>query len=435
MSAHPVRQTYRQRAMNRDDHLHRTIRHVTASASARFTYLAEAIARAFEPTATQLQDLERAYTATGEYLIECAEFDGLVLQVHAQGSRQMGTIVRPMEAKREGFDIDLVVRLSKDALHRYGGPGGPDRLLDRLFSALQRYAGRHDLGIERWERCVTLIYAGGMRADFAPVIDDPLHALPHGEHHGRIPDRDRSKYLSTNPKGYCLGFDTAAEVTPVFRLTEALFASMDSVRKADLAPLPDVTEVFERLLSRFVQLGKVHRNIAFADLKSGGELAPTSVFLTSLFAKAYAIQAPQPHDGPLDLFFDIVDVLPTLFEREVLPSGQERWMLMNPFAVSDNLASSMNTVSRQQAFTQWHTKLVSDLDALLAAVDGNQGLDAITKAVEQAFGPRATQSVLQHNAQRREGHRTLQRAGFVVAGTLPVVTPARAHTYFGGPAT
>jgi hypothetical protein len=421
--------------MNRDDHLHRAVRSVTAAASARFTYLTEAIATAFEPTASQLQALERAYNATGEYLIECSEFDGLVVQVHAQGSRQMGTIVRPMDARREGFDIDLVVRLAGAALSHFGGPGGPDLLLERLFTALNRYAERHGLGIERWERCVTLIYAGGMRADFAPIIDDPLHALPHGEHHGRIPDRDRSTYLSTNPKGYCLGFDTAARVAPVFRLSEALTATLDSVRKADLVPLPDATEVFARLLSRFVQLGKVHRNMSFAVLKSDSNLAPTSVFLTSLFAKAYSLLAPQPHDGPLDLFFDIVELMPTLFERDVLYAGQEHWKLINPFARADNLASTMNTAARQQAFRQWHAKFVSDLDALLAAVDGNRGLDTIINAVDQAFGPRASQALLQHNALRRDGGRALQRAGFVVAGTLPVVTSARAHTYFGGSAT
>lgn len=419
--------------MNRDDNLPRAVRNVTAAASARFTYLAEAIARAFEPTATQLQELERAYNATGEYLVECAELGGLVEQVHAQGSRQMGTIVRPMDAKREGFDIDLVVRLSRAALARYGGPDGPALLLEHLYTALKRYAERYGLGIERWERCVTLIYAGGMRADFAPVIDDPVHALPYGEHHGRIPDRDRKNFLSTNPKGYCLGFDDAAKVAPVFRLSEALTANFADVRKADIEPLPEAEEVFARLLSRYVQLGKVHRNISFADLKSGNDLAPTSVFLTSLFAKAYAILAPQPHDGPLDLFFDIVELIPKLFEREILQSGGERWTLMNPFAQSDNLASSMNVSERQQAFLQWHVKLVTDLEGLLTAVEGNHGLDAVTNAVEQAFGPRATQAVLQHNAQRRDGNRALQRAGFVVAGTLPVVTPARAHTYFGGP--
>lgn len=340
-----------------------------------------------------------------------------------------------MDAMREGFDIDLIVKLSKDALQLYGGPSGPDRLLNRLFTVLERYANRHGLGIERWERCVTLIYAGGMRADFAPVIDDPLHALPHGKHHGRIPDRDRSTYLSTNPKGYCLGFDTAARIVPAFHSNDILFSSMESIRKAELAPLPDASEVFDRLLCRFVQLGKVHRNIAFADLKAASDLAPTSVFLTSLFAGAYAIQAHQPHDGPLDLFVDIVNLMPTLFEREVLPSDKEHWRLMNPFALSDNLASSMNTPGRQQAFAQWHAKFVSDLDALLAAVESNQGLDAITKVVGQAFGRRATQAVLQHNAQRREEHRTLRHAGFLIAGTLPVVTPARTHTYFGGPVT
>lgn len=418
--------------MNRTGHFPRTVRKVTASASARFTYLAETIARAYEPTATQLQELDRAYKATGEYLIDCVEFDGLVEQVHAQGSRQMGTIVRPMEANREGFDIDLVVRLSKAALIRYGGPGGAALLLQHLYVVLKRYAERHGLRIEQWERCVTLIYSGGMRADFAPVIDDPRHALPYGEHHGRIPDRERKNYLSTNPKGYCLGFNAAAQVPPVFRLSEALTAEFAEARKADLEPLPVADEVFARLLSRFVQLGKVHRNIAFGELNAGSDIAPTSVFLTSLFAKAYAVLAPRPHDGPLDLFFDIVELLPALFEREILQSGKEIWTLMNPCAQSDNLAASMNESQRQQAFSQWQQKFVADLDGLLAAIEGNQGLDAVSKAVENAFGPRAKQGVLEHSARRRESHRALKQAGFVVAGAASVVAPARAHTYFGG---
>ena len=419
--------------MNRLDHFPRAIRKVTASASARFTYLAEANGRTIEPTATELQELERAYNATGEYLIDCAEFNGLVEQVHAQGSRQMGTIVRPMDANREGFDIDLVVRLSKAALVRYGGPGGAALLLEHLYVVLKRYAERHGLGIERWDRCVTLVYSGGMRADFAPVIDDPLHVLPYGKHHGRIPDRDLRNYLSTNPKGYCLGFDAAAEVSPVFRLTEALTSDFAEARKADLVPLPEADEVFARLLSRFVQLGKMHRNVSFGEFEAGSDIAPTSVFLTSLFAKAYVILAPKPHDGPLDLFFDIVELLPDLFEREIFQSGKEIWTLMNPCAQADNLAASMNDSKRQQAFSQWQKKFVTDLDGLLAAIEGNNGLDTVSKAVETAFGQRAKQAVLQHSAQRRESFRSLKQAGFVIAGAASVVSPARAHTYFGGP--
>jgi len=148
--------------MNRDNLAGFPARRITADASARFTYLAEAIGRAFEPTQTQLDDLERAYNATGDYLSECPEFDGLLTHVHAQGSRPLGTIVRPMDPEREGFDIDLVARLARAALTRYGGDTGAALLLQHLFTALNRYAQRHDLGIERWDRCVTLVYAGGM---------------------------------------------------------------------------------------------------------------------------------------------------------------------------------------------------------------------------------------------------------------------------------
>lgn len=421
--------------MNRDNLAGFPARHVTADASARFIYLAEAIGRAFEPTQTQLDELERAYNATGDYLSECQEFDGLLTHVHAQGSRPLGTIVRPMDPEREGFDIDLVARLARAALTRYGGDTGAALLLQHLFTALNRYAQRHDLGIERWDRCVTLVYAGGMRADFAPVIDDPAFAFPHGQHHGRIPDRDLRRYLSTNPKGYCLGFDEIARIAPQFRMVEALNFAMDSVRKADVEPLPDAAQVFGRLLSRYVQLGKVHRNNSFAGLAKGKELAPTSVFLTTLFAKAYSVLAPQPHDGPLDLLFDIVELVPNLFERETLMGGDERWVLMNPCAQSDNLAESMNTRERQQAFVQWHRMLLADLAALQAAIDGNKGLDVVVKAVEAAFGNRAGQAVLQRGAQRRESNRMLGRASFIAAGSVTAVAPARAHTYFGGPVT
>jgi Second Messenger Oligonucleotide or Dinucleotide Synthetase domain len=407
-------------------------RKVAAAATARFTYLAETIAKAYEPTQTQLEELERAYNATGQYLSDCAEFAGMLMEVHAHGSRQLGTIVRPMDALREGFDIDLIARLTRVALSRYGGDGGTALLIEHLFQALKRYADRHGLKIKRWERCVTLTYAGGMCADFAPVIDDPTTLVTHGQHHSRIPDRELKRYLATNPRGYCMGFDEIARISPRYRHSFAADSALESFHKAEVAPLPDSAEVLGRPLSRFVQLGKIHRNVAFAGVS--GDLAPTSVFVTSLFAKAYSIAAPQMHEGPLDLMFDMVEMLPTLFAREQLGGGREHWTLVNPCAHGDNLASSMNDSQRQQAFLQWHAKLRHDLDKLLDAIDGAQGLDEVHKVVEHAFGPRAAQAAIQRGAERRDSNRTLKRAGFVVAGTLPVVQPARAHTYFGGPA-
>lgn len=239
------------------------------------------------------------------------------------------------------------------------------------------------------------------------------------------------RYLSTNPKGYCLGFDEAAKVAPNFRLMEVLSKSFTADR-AELAPLPDAPDVLGRLLSRFVQLTKVHRNQAFSQLKDPKSLAPTSVFLTSLIAKAYVLLAPRQHDGPLDLFLEIVELLPHLFSRETLSSGRQHWHLDNPYAKADNLAASMNTELRQEAFRQWHEKLRADLDSLLGAIDAGQGADIVAKAVEAGFGTKARDAVVRHGAQRRESYRALGKAGFIVAGSMPVVATAQSHTYFGG---
>ena len=289
-------------------------RRFSTGASAKFFYLAEAIARVYEPTQTQLSDLDRAYRSTGEYLVTCPEFDGLLYQVHAHGSRQLGTMVRPMDEVRVGFDIDLAACLAREGLLRYGGTGGPARLIEHLFIAVKRYADGHGLKIERDDRCVTITYAGGMKADFAPIIDDSSHIVLFGDTHGRIPDRDLQRYISTNPRGYCQLFDKIALIAPAFERRAELGMTFDSMREAELLPLPDAEEVFARLLSRLVQLTKINRNIAFGAPKGGVNLAPPSSFLTTLTANAYEIEAPKPHDGPMDLLLDIVALMPRLVE-------------------------------------------------------------------------------------------------------------------------
>ena len=75
--------------MHRDFSIEPPRRRFSVGASARFFYLGEAIARVYEPTQTQLSDLDRAYQSTGEYLVACPEFDGLLYLVYARGSRQL----------------------------------------------------------------------------------------------------------------------------------------------------------------------------------------------------------------------------------------------------------------------------------------------------------------------------------------------------------
>ena len=405
---------------------------ISTRSSARFFHLVDAIARAHEPTPTQLAALERSYNSTGEFLSACPEFRGDLIQIHAHGSRQLGTIVRPRDGSREGFDIDLIARLTPEARPKYEGDHGPALLLDRLHGALSRYADAHGLQLHRWERCATLEYAEGMCADIAPVIDTPLLAAPFGDTHGLIPDRELQRFDSTNPRGYAKHFDLAAATSPNFTAALSFSEAMDSVTRAEVTPLPDVQEVFDRLLCRLVQLLKLHRNVIFGVVQVGQDMAPSSVFLTTLAAMAYTVEAPQPHESPLELLLDIVERMPLHFERISRSDGSEKWVLPNPSAPMDNFAASMNSPARQEAFLSWHRRLISDLKRILHAIEHHEGMDVLLKALQAAFGPRSAGVIQQTQAERQSVGRAAGRMALISsAAAAPISVPARSHTYFG----
>jgi hypothetical protein len=418
--------------MIREPVAHRPQRRVSTRSSARFFHLVDAIAQAHEPTSTQLAALERSYNSTGDFLSECPEFRGQLIQIHSHGSRRLGTIVRPRDGSREGFDIDLIARLAPSARQKYEGDRGAALLLDHLHRALSRYADAHGLRLRRWERCATLEYAEGMCADIAPVIDAPLLSGPHRETHSLIPDRELRLFNSTNPRGYAKHFDLAASISPNFHLAEFTVEAMDSVKRAEVVPLPDAQEVLGRLLCRLVQLLKLHRNVAFGSTKDQ-DLAPTSVFLTTLAAIAYTVEAPLPHASPLELLFDIVERMPLHFVRRRLPDGSEEWELPNPSAPTDNLAEGMNNPSRQVAFFAWHSRLLEDLKRILDAIENHMGMDMLLKAIQTAFGSRGFAAVQKMEMGHQESSRLAGQAIILASPTaLPVSVVARPHTFFGG---
>ena len=270
---------------------------ISMRSTARFFHLVDAIARAHEPSATQLAALERSYTSTGEFLAACPEFRGILTEIHAHGSRQLGTIVRPRDGSREGFDIDLIARLLPDARRKYEGEKGPALLLDHLHAALSRYADTHGLLLHRWERCATLEYAEGMRADIAPVIDAPLLASQFGETHGLIPDQRTS--ASSTPQIHA---GTPSILTSRLQSLQTLVRHCGSQRQWDvqrsIAGCNSVAQcrgdIFDRssCVALFNSL-KLHRNIAFGAAQVGEDMAPSSVFLTTLAAMAcYTVEAP-----------------------------------------------------------------------------------------------------------------------------------------------
>ncbi|WP_454766117.1 nucleotidyltransferase domain-containing protein [Cupriavidus campinensis] len=404
----------------------------SSRAATQFFHLADTIARSQEPTPTQLKALESSYVSTAEYLADSAEFSGLTTEIHGHGSRVHGTLLKPSDESREGFDIDLVARLSQDAMSRYGGDGGPALLLGHLHTVLSRYADAHGLKVRRWDRCVTLEYANGMFADITPVIDDPILWTEYGDTHGRVPDRKLRSYEPTNPRGLSRSFARAAAVAPVFTAIKSFTIVADSARGA-IAPLPKADEVFERLLSRLVQLLKLHRNMAFGQASGAVDFSPTSVFITTLAAAAYTDLAPTPHATPLDLLLDIVEAMPLYFERRRDFGNRETWLLQNPSSPYDNLASSMNTVGRQAAFDEWHARIVTDLQGLIDAIENSSGIDRIFRLVVDAFGERAGTAILRDERARRETDRNAGRVAIFGAGTAsaPLVATSKPHTFYG----
>ena len=413
----------------------------------RFFYLVDVIAKAHEPTATQLMALDSSYESTASFLSEQPEFAGFLNTVHSHGSRHLGTIVRPRDGGREGFDVDLIASFAAGAIQVYGLPHGPGKLLDQLEACMDRYAQAHRLETKRYSRCITINYEGGMTADIAPVIDSPLQAAPYGESHGLIPDHEYRLYEPTNPRGYSRYFNEAAAIRPVY--FREFSAAMESMLEAAVEPLPEANEVLNRLLSRLVQIVKLHRNAAFGLPTVGtADLAPSSVFLTTLVAEAYKLLAPIPHASPLTLLLDIVVDMPNRFSTD--NSGDKPyWYLANPAVPNGNLAEDMNTAQKQDAFGQWHCKLVADLRAIVQAVEQPTGFDEICKRVATAFGKRAMKAVTEDAAKQQDARRVSGRVGIfgpvitaaaaasAVAATTTSsaaavrVIPSRPHTFFG----
>lgn len=404
-------------------------------AARQFNDLTRLIAGVFLPSATEVAALDRSYEAIGNFLTESREFEDLVIQVYGQGSRQIGTLVRPLHQREQGFDVDAVLLLQRRALGVYLGASGARQLISDLHTVLSRYAKAHGLTIERWDRCVTLVYSDGVRVDVAPVIEDPIFSIPvGGETHSRIPDRHLMTFAPTNPRGLVRGFNEAASVRAVLMNVIREVHTADAALRAEVVPLPDVQEVSLRLLSSFVQLMKVHRNIRFGTPPTGQEdLSPSSTFITSLMASAYAQLAPVPHDTELDLLLDIIDAMPSGFRREVLANGQERWSLQNPWAPGDDLASAMNSTQKQQAFRAWHAQFRQEIGELLDSLEARLGQSNVERLVEGAFGPRAAQAVRDASAPTAP---TQQAGRRVVIGTAAgglASMSANANTNFGSP--
>jgi hypothetical protein len=384
----------------------------------------DAIARSHEPTRAMLDQLESAYRSTGQFLAESPEFRDVLDEVHPQGSRAIGTTIR-LTAHVE-FDIDLVARMRAAAWQEYGRAGGQSKLLDHLNGALGRYGRIHELEVKRRCRCVSLLYSNDMHADITPVIDSPLYGPQFGETHGLVPDRELQRYMGTNPLGYRRWFDQIAKQYPI--LIAQLTLDSAEIRAADVVPLPEANEVFDRLLCRMIQVAKIHRNQWFLDKV---DWAPTSIFLTTLIAKQYLALSRSPHVDELDLFNAVISSLPMAFEIRYLAGGTQEWWLLNPTTQNENVACRMNTPERQTGFRAWLAAFTADLVALAEGFEYGHGNDQTLAHVQKAYGKRSAIGLRSEIVQKALSNRAARTVAVVGVASIPAVATSRPHTFHG----
>lgn len=381
----------------------------------------DTVARSHELTDTQLSRLESSYAATSAAIAASPELGEDVIEFHGQGSRTLGTSVRPIG--KHGFDIDSISRLRAEAASKYAGLDGPERLLQAHFTVLKRHGERYGLRVSRKRRCIQIEYADDLHADITPFFDDPRHSLPWGVHHGLVPDRELRGYCESNPRGYRQWFDTVAAIRPL--LTRMIVAKSVTMDSADVVPLPAADEVFPRFLCRLVQVAKIHRNTMFS---SSPDLAPTSIFITTLIVKAYSLLAKVQHADELDLLLQIVRSMATAFERRWHTNGQEEWVLLNPTTYNENVASRMNSPERQRAFEQWLSKFFQDL-CLLATIEGG---DQRLGHVKLAFGDVAASRLRNETMALVQARRLANRAAVALPTAPALIVSSRGHTFHGG---
>lgn len=380
-----------------------------------------AITQAHSLSDTERERLKSSYESIGEFLSEHAFFGGLTAEVHPQGSMAIGTTTKP-EGKAE-FDVDLVARLTSSAQRQ-----SAVHLLQQLDEAMSEYAERHDLKVEPKRRCTQVQYANAMHTDVTPVIDWPSHLESYGEVAGLVPDRERGEHLGTNPRGYVRFFNDAAALLPRFTLME----SRQVLAKADVLPLPGPA-AWAKPLARYVQLIKIHRNILFA---AHPELAPTSTFLTTQVALAYAdlVRPGVAFQSPVHLLLAIFAKMPDYVivgNRD----GREHWVLCNPTHSKENLADRMNSGDRQDAYRQWRARFAQDIASLSEMyLPHGAGIKALATAVQNSFGTRASTALTNSYAagatrERASGTTRILVPAAAAAAVLPLAS--RAHTFFG----
>ena len=378
----------------------------------QITSALEQICQSLELTQTQ-QDLAKShYEAVGAWLGDSENPLLRELIVYPHGSVALGTSVKPRG--RLEHDVDVVSRAVRAGLQT-----PPTSLKGAIGDRLKEHAYYATI-LEEKRRCWRLNYAGEFHLDITPAILNP--ACENGGE--LVPDKELRGWKATNPQGFRRWFEQVSQLQPRIRFVRAFTAD-----SAEVAPFPR-PQASKGVLRRTVQISKRHRDICFEI--EPNKLAPISIIITTLLARAYAVCVLRTFDSELQLIIEMVRVMPSLIEGPTT-TGHSRWAVWNPTTQGENFAEKWNSEpARATAFFSWHSRLLSDLERLTTVF----GLDQLSKSLSESFGPKPAKAVMDAmtrgvSTARAQGTLSVVPQVGLSAAASAAGTSVRRNTFFG----
>jgi len=265
------------------------------------------IAHQTELNATRAERMEAAYNAVYNLLKKDEGFfAGLEIELYVQGSKRIGTTVKPING--EDFDLDVILHI-----HELYTRHNPVEIYNALVKALQRDEYYKSI-LEKKSRCVRLNYKDDFHMDIligCMITTDDFERLA-------IPEKELISWSTGNPKGFSKWFMNLAnsvERSMLKRFSEQLILEA----KIEQEQLPD-EGLYEKMpLQRAVQLVKRYRDIYF----KGKDCSVSSVVLTTLMGRFYSGQ---------DSIYDTIDhVIQSIIDQEALTAKSGiRFEIRNP---------------------------------------------------------------------------------------------------------
>ncbi len=251
------------------------------------------IAVSLELDETRKQRMESAYNTIYDILEKDEVFFSKIdFLVYPQGSKAIGTTVKPRG--KEEFDLDITVEI-RDPYYNYTS--------SEIYNHLIRVLSNNDIYKEKLvkkNRCARINYVGDFHMDILPGC-----IVISGDSKIMVPDRELSSWTSSNPKGYANWFTQKAETVSSSNLNKAFrtFSALNEA-KAEQEELPNDDVYSKEPLKRAVQLTKRYRDIYF---EKNPNHKTSSIVLTTIFGELY--------EGEPSIYQTIDNILNKIVQR------------------------------------------------------------------------------------------------------------------------